>query len=49
MYLLAQFREARADPLLLTIFSTPGEFALDLVEDVVTEFWPRFLAGTLAE
>ncbi|HEY4930271.1 MAG TPA: DUF1186 domain-containing protein [Terriglobales bacterium] len=45
MYLLAQFRETRAYPLLLTIFSTPGEFAFDLVDDVVTEGLGKILAS----
>lgn len=45
LYLLAQFREARAYPLLLKIFSTPGEFAFDLVEDVVREGLGKILAS----
>lgn len=49
MYLLAQFREIRAYPLPLKIFSTPGEFAFDLVEDVVTEGLGRILASVSGE
>ena len=45
MYLLAQFRETRAYPLLLNIFSTPGEFAFELVDDVVTEGLGKILAS----
>jgi uncharacterized protein DUF1186/SEC-C motif-containing protein len=45
MYLLAQFGETRAYPLLVKIFSTPGEFAFDLVEDVVTEGLGKILAS----
>ena len=45
MYLLAQFREPRAYPLLLKIFSTPGEFVFELVDDVVTEGLDKILAS----
>jgi hypothetical protein len=45
MYLLAQFRETRAYPLLLKIFSTPGEFAFELVDDLVTEGLGKILAS----
>jgi hypothetical protein len=45
MYLLAQFREPRAYPLLVKIFSTPGEFAFDLAGDVVTQDLPSLLAS----
>ncbi|PYT79137.1 MAG: DUF1186 domain-containing protein, partial [Acidobacteria bacterium] len=37
MYLLAQFRETRAYPLLVQMFSAPGELPLDLAGDTVTE------------
>ncbi len=37
MYLLAEFREPRAYPLLVKIFSAPGEVPFDLVGTVVTE------------
>ena len=45
MYLLAQFRETRAYPLLVEIFSAPGEFAFDLVGDTVTEGLGKILAS----
>jgi hypothetical protein len=45
MYLLAQFREGRACPLLVQIFSTPGELPMDLAGDVVTEDLGRILAS----
>jgi Protein of unknown function (DUF1186)/SEC-C motif len=45
MYLLAQFREARAYPLLVQIFSAPGESAFDLAGDVVTDDLGRILAS----
>jgi uncharacterized protein DUF1186/SEC-C motif-containing protein len=45
MYLLAQFRETRAYPLLVQIFSTPGEVAMDLGGDVVTEGLGALLAS----
>ena len=42
MYLLAQFRETRAYPLLVRVFSTPGELPMDLAGDIVTEGWRAF-------
>ena len=45
MYLLAQFREQAAYPLLVKFFSTPGEITLDLTGDVVTEDLCRILAS----
>lgn len=45
MYLLAQFREPRAYPLLVKIFSAPGEIAFDLAGDVVTQDLPSILAS----
>ncbi len=45
MYLLAQFRETRTYPLLVRIFSTPGELPMDLAGDVVTEDLGRILAS----
>src|ERR1035437_1288892 len=45
MFLLAQFRETRAYPLLVKIFSGPGEFAFDLVGDTVTEHLGQILAS----
>jgi hypothetical protein len=45
MYLLAQFREPRAYPLIVQFFSTPGEITLDMTGDVVTEGLGRILAS----
>lgn len=45
MYLLALFRETRAYPLLVRIFSRPGEFPFDLAGDVVTQDLGRILAS----
>lgn len=45
MYLLAQFQEFRAYPLLVKIFSAPGELAFDLAGDVVTDDLGRILAS----
>jgi len=45
MYLLAQFRESRAYPLLVQIFSAPGEVPYDLAGDVVTEDLASILAS----
>ena len=45
LYLLALFREVRAYPLLVRIFSRPGEFPFDLAGDVVTQDLGRILAS----
>ena len=45
MYLLAQFREPRAYPLIVEFFSIPGDIALDTTGDVVTEDLGRILAS----
>ncbi len=45
MFLLAQFRERRAYPLIVKFFSIPGEITLDLTGDVVTEDLARILAS----
>ncbi|MBK5964349.1 hypothetical protein CCR95_09690 [Thiocystis minor] len=45
MYLLAQFREQAAYPLLVKFFSTPGEISLDATGDVITEDLGRILAS----
>ena len=45
MYLLALFRETRAYPLLVRIFSRPGRFPFDLVGDVLTQDLARILAS----
>lgn len=37
MYLLAQFKEKKAYPLFIKLFSIPGEIVLDFTGDVVTE------------
>jgi len=45
MFLLAQFRERRAYPLIVNFYSIPGEVTLDLTGDVVTEDLDRILAS----
>ena len=45
MYLLAQFGERRAYPLIVEFFSIPGEITLDCTGDVVTEDLHRILAS----
>ena len=45
MYLLAEFREPRAYPLLVKIFSVPGEVPFELAGTVVTEDLARILAS----
>jgi len=45
MYLLAQFRETRAYPLLVRIFSATGEMPFDLAGDLVTQDLGRILAS----
>jgi hypothetical protein len=45
MYLLAQFRKSQAYPLLVRIFSAPGDLAFDLAGDVVTDDLGRILAS----
>lgn len=45
MFLLAQFREERAYPLLVDFFSTPGEVVMDLCGEIVTEDLGRILAS----
>jgi hypothetical protein len=45
MYLLAQFREPRAYPLIVQFFSVPGEITLDVTGDLVTEDLARILAS----
>ena len=51
LYLLAQFREERAYPLLIKLFSTPDEDAIlySLVGDVITEDLPRMLASVCGD
>ncbi len=45
MYLLAQFREDAAYPLLVDFVATPGEIVMELTGDVVTEDLGRMLAS----
>lgn len=45
LYLLAQFREAAAYPRIIRFFSLPGEIALDVTGDVVTDDLDRILAS----
>jgi hypothetical protein len=45
MFLLAQFREKRAYPLLVKLASLPGELPQDLTGDVVTEDLDKMLAS----
>ncbi|MBN1485179.1 MAG: DUF1186 domain-containing protein [Chloroflexia bacterium] len=45
LYLLAQFRETRAYPLIVDFFSIPGEVTLDVTGDLVTEDLCRILAS----
>ena len=45
MFLLAQFREPRAYPLIVHFFSQPGEISLDVTGDLVTEYLGRILAS----
>jgi hypothetical protein len=44
-YLLAQFRERRAYPLIVDFFSIPGEVTLDVTGDFVTESLGQVLAS----
>jgi hypothetical protein len=45
LFLLAQFREKRAYPLIVKMFSAPGETPYDLAGDTVTEGLDRILAS----
>jgi hypothetical protein len=45
MYLLAQIQESQAYPLLVKIFSAPGEVPFELAGDVVTQDLPSILAS----
>lgn len=44
LYLLAQFREESAYPTIIKFFSVPGDVALDVTGDIVTEDLGRILA-----
>jgi hypothetical protein len=48
MFLLSQFREPRAYPLIADFFSKAGEAVYDLTGDVLTEDLARFLASVCA-
>jgi hypothetical protein len=45
MFLLAQFREERAYPVIVDFVSVPGELVMDLCGDIVTEDLGRILAS----
>lgn len=45
LYLLAQFREVRAYPLMMELFSIPGEAILDFTGDIITEDLQRIFAA----
>jgi hypothetical protein len=45
MFLLAQFREERAYPLVVEFFSAPGDISLEATGDVVTEDLAQILAS----
>ncbi len=45
LFLLAQFREFKAYPLIIDFFSAPGDISLDATGDVVTEDLSRILAS----
>jgi hypothetical protein len=45
LYLLAQFREVSAYPTIIKFFSVPGDVALDVTGDIVTEDLGRILAS----
>ncbi|MEA5549848.1 DUF1186 domain-containing protein [Anabaena cylindrica UHCC 0172] len=49
MFLLAQFREPQAYPLITEFFAAPGDIALDATGDVVTEYLARILASVSHE
>ena len=46
LYLLGQFREQQALPLILRFFSTPGEAVSDVSGDIITEDLKSLLAAT---
>ncbi len=46
LYLLAQFREKKAYPLIAAFFSLPGDMAQHVTGDVITEDLGRILAST---
>lgn len=49
LYLLAQFREEQAYPLIIQLFSFPGEIPHSIAGDVLTEDLSRILASVCGE
>jgi hypothetical protein len=49
VYLPAQFQEQAAYPMLVQIFSTPGEVCFDVAGDTVTEDLDRILAAVCGD
>lgn len=49
LYLLAQLRERAAYPLMLKLFSAPGDLCFDVAGDVVTEDLHRILAAVCGD
>ena len=45
LFLLAQFKETRAYPIIIEFFSAPGDITLDVTGDLVTEHLGRILAS----
>lgn len=45
MFILAQFREKRAYPLIINLFSYPGKTSFDIAGDFICEDLPRVLAS----
>ena len=45
LFLLAQFKESQAYPLIIEFFSTPGEISMDVTGDIVTEYLGRIFAN----
>jgi hypothetical protein len=45
LFLLAQFKETKAYPLIIEFFSAPGDITLDVTGDIVTEYLGRILAN----
>ena len=45
LFLLAQFKESQAYPLIIEFFSAPGDISLDVTGDLVTEYLGRIFAN----
>ena len=45
LFLLSQFKETKAYPLIIEFFSNPGRISQDVTEDIVTEHLGRMLAS----